>query len=140
MPIAAPELQAFANGFPLAMLHWVVALAVLIAGVAVYAALSPHREAAQARDGNAAAAVSLGAAVLSLALPLAAAVPASATTVEVALWGVSVTIIQLLLSRACDMLLRGLPERIAEGDVAAAWLLACAKVALALILAAAVSS
>ncbi len=140
MPIAAPELQAFANGFPLAMLHWVVALAVLIAGVAVYAALSPHREAAQARDGNAAAAVSLGAAVLSLALPLAAAVTASATTVEVALWGVSVTIIQLLLSRACDMLLRGLPERIAEGDVAAAWLLACAKVALALILAAAVSS
>ena len=37
------------------------------------------------------------------------------------------------------MVLRGLPERIAEGDVAAAWLLVCAKTALCLVLAAAVA-
>ncbi len=139
MPIAAPEIQAFANGFPIAMLHWAAALAILIAGVAAYAFLSPHREVAQARDGNAAAAVSLGGAIITLAIPLAAAVSASASTVEVALWGVSVMVLQLLLGRIADMVLRGLPERIAEGDVAAAWLLVCAKSALCLVLAAAVA-
>ena len=139
MPIAAPEIQAFANGFPIAMLHWAVALAILIAGAAAYAFLSPHREVAQARDGNAAGTVSLGGAILTLAIPLAAAVSASASTVEVALWGASVMVIQLLLGRLADMVLRGLPERIAEGDVAAAWLLVCAKTALCLVLAAAVA-
>jgi putative membrane protein len=139
MPIAAPEIQAFANGFPIAMLHWAVALVILIAGIAAYGLLSPHRELAQARDGNAAAAVSLGAAILTLAIPLAAAVSTSASTVEVAIWGISVMVLQLLLSRLTDMALRGLPDRIAEGDVAAAWLLACAKGALCLVLAAAVA-
>ncbi len=140
MSVATPEIQAFANGFPIAMLHWAVALVILVAGVAVYALLSPHREIKQARDGNAAGAVSLGGAIITLALPLAAATSASATAVEVGLWGVSVMALMLLLSRLADMALRGLPERIAEGDVAAAWLLVCAKAALSLVLAAAVAA
>ena len=42
--------------------------------------------------------------------------------------------------RLTDFLLHGLPQRIQEGEVAAAALLVCAKVATAIILAAAVAA
>lgn len=139
MPFGGPEFQAFAYGFPVALLHWAIAFLILLAGLAAYAALSPHRELDQVRASNAAAAVSLGGSGLGIAIPLAAAVSASATAVEVALWGLSVTVLQMLLTRLFDMLLRGLPARVAEGDVAAAWLLVSARVSSAIVLAAAVA-
>jgi putative membrane protein len=45
--------------------------------------------------------------------------------------------VQLLIFRLTDMLLAGLPERIREGEMAAATLLVSAKLATAMILAAA---
>ena len=75
MPIASPEIQAFATGFPLTLLHAAVTLVMLIAGTAVYAMLTPHKEIALIRDGNAAAAL-LVAAKVATALILAAAVSA----------------------------------------------------------------
>ena len=65
MPFASPEIQAFATGFPLALLHGIVALALLLAGLAAHAFLS--REARLAREGNAAAAVALGGSILCAA-------------------------------------------------------------------------
>jgi len=47
--------------------------------------------------------------------------------------------VQLLIFRLVDILLRGLPRRIQEGEMAAAATLVGAKLATALILAAAVS-
>ena len=140
MPIAAPELQAFAYGFPVALAHWAIAFAILVAAVAAYSLLNPHREMAQVQAGNAAAAVSLAGALITIALPLAAAISASVTWIEVALWGASVTVIMLLLIRVIDVTLRGLPERVAEGDAPAAWLLTSARVAASIVLAAAVSA
>ncbi len=49
------------------------------------------------------------------------------------------TLLQLLLFRLADLLFRGLPQRVEEGDVAAAVLLVAAKVACALLIAAAVA-
>ena len=51
----------------------------------------------------------------------------------------AITLVQLLIFRLVDLILRGLPRRIQEGEMAAAALLVGAKVATALILAAAVS-
>ena len=48
-------------------------------------------------------------------------------------------VVQLLVFRLVDLLLHGLPQRIQEGEVAAAALLVGAKLATALILAAAVT-
>ena len=47
--------------------------------------------------------------------------------------------VQLLLFRIIDLLLKGLPERVDEGDLTAAALLTAAKFATALVLAAAVA-
>lgn len=140
MPIASPEIQAFATGFPLTLLHAAVTLVMLIAGTAVYAMLTPHKEIALIRDGNAAAAVSLGGVMVGLAIPLSVSLNASTSVLDIFLWGVATIAVQLLVFRLVDLVLRGLPQRIQDGELAAAALLVAAKVATALILAAAVSA
>jgi putative membrane protein len=133
-----PEIQAFASGFPLVLLHAVIGAALLAVGCLVYGLLTPHREIQLIREGNAAAALSLSGVMLGLAIPLAASLAASASTIEVALWGGVVVVVELLVFRLIDFVLAGLPQRIAEGDVPAAGLLVAAKLSVALILAAAV--
>jgi putative membrane protein len=137
--IQSPEIQAFATGFPITLMHFVVTLVILFAAAAIYVALTPHREITLIRDGNAAAAVSLGGVLVGLAIPLAVSLKASTTLVELALWGAAIMVVQLLIFRLVDILLRGLPRRIQEGEMAAAATLVGAKLATALILAAAVS-
>jgi putative membrane protein len=134
-----PEIQAFAAGFPTTLAHAALSLALLAMGGFLYALLSPRREIRQIRDGNAAAAVSYGGVLIGLAIPLAVSLAASASLAELAIWGASITAVQLLLFRVTDFCLRGLPERVEEGDIAAAVLLVAAKLAGALLLAAAVA-
>jgi putative membrane protein len=64
---------------------------------------------------------------------------ASTSVIEIMIWGAATIAVQLLVFRITDMMLKGLPERIQEGEVAAAALLVGAKLAVALILAAAVA-
>jgi len=134
-----PEVQAFATGFPLTLLHAGVTLCFLIVGVAVYVLLTPHKEIRLAREGNAAAALALGAVMVGLAIPLAVSMASSITLIEIGVWGVATTAVQLLVLRLTDFVLPGLPQRIAAGEVSAAVLLAAAKLSAALVLAAAVA-
>ena len=136
-PFQSPELQAFASGFPTALLNAGIALVILLAGATVYALLTPHREISLIREGNAAAAISFGGVLVGLAIPVAVALAHSNSVAEMALWGVASLAVQLLVFRIVDMILRGLPQRIQEGEVAAAAVLVGAKLAVAIILAAA---
>ena len=137
--LQSPEILAFATGFPITLLHFLVTTVLLFAGAAAYVLLTPHREIALIRQGNAAAAVSPGGVLVGLALPLAVSMNASTSLVDIGLWGVSTVAVQLLVFRLVDVILRGLPQRIQEGEVAAAALLVGAKLATATILAAAVA-
>ena len=139
-PFQSPELQAWAAGFPVTLLHVGVTLGILVAGAALYALITPHREIQLIREGNTAAALSFGGVLVGLALPLAVAMSASTSLLEIALWGATTTAVQLALFWVTDLLLHGLPQRIKEGEVAAAALLVAAKLAVAAILAAAVTS
>ncbi|HEY5071585.1 MAG TPA: DUF350 domain-containing protein [Caulobacteraceae bacterium] len=138
--LQSPELQAWAAGFPLALLHALVALVLLTAGTTLYALITPHRDIHQIRRGNAAAAVSFGGVIVGLALPLAVSLTASTSLVDVAIWGLAAIFIQLAVFRLTDIVLHGLPQRIAEGELAAAALLVSAKLATAIILAAAIAA
>jgi putative membrane protein len=137
--LQSPEIQAFATGFPLTLLHFAVTTVILFLGAALYVLLTPHREIALIRDGNAAAAVSLSGVLIGLSLPLAVSLNASTSLVDIAIWGVSTVVVQLLVFRLVDLILRGLPQRIQEGEVAAAALLVGAKLSTAVVLAAAVA-
>ena len=135
--LQSPELQAFAAGFPLTLLHGGLTVIFLILGAALYILLTPHREIALIRDGNVAAAMSLGGVLLGLAIPLAISLTASTSIVEIVIWGASTVAVQLLVFRIVDLIRHGLPERIQEGEMASATLLVAAKLATAIILAAA---
>jgi putative membrane protein len=139
IPLQSPEIQAFATGFPVTLLHAAVTVGILFAAAALYVLLTPHKEITLIREGNAAAAVSLGGVLIGLAIPLAASLKASTTLIELALWGVAIAAVQLLVFRLVDLLLHGLPRRIQEDEMAAAAMLVGAKLATALIFAAAVS-
>jgi putative membrane protein len=139
MPTSSPEIQAFATGFPVTLMHAAVTVVILLAAAAVYILLTPHKEIALIREGNTAAALSLSGVLVGLAIPLAVSLKASTTLVELGLWGVAITVVQLLVFRAVDLVLHGVPRRIQDGEMAAATLLAGAKLATALIIAAAVA-
>ena len=134
-----PEIEAFAAGFPTTLAHAGVSLLLLALGATIYALLTPHHEIGRIRDGNAAAAVSFGGVLIGLATPLAVSLAASVSLAELAIWGAAITAVQLLLFRLADLILRGLPERVEQGDVAAAVLLVAAKLSASLLLAAAVA-
>jgi putative membrane protein len=139
MPTPSPEIQAFASGFPVTLMHAAVSVAMLFAATAIYVLLTPHREITLIRQGNAAAAVSLAGVMVGLAIPLAYSLKASTTLIELALWGASTVVVQLLIFRLVDLVLHGLPRRIQEGEMAAAAMLVGAKLSTALIIAASVA-
>ncbi len=132
-------LQSFLAGFPVLMLHSGVTLAMLVAGVLVYTALTPHKDFALVRQGNTAAAVSLSGAIVGLALPLAACMAASVSVYDIVIWGVVTLVLQILAFRITDLLLRDLPRRIEAGEIGPALLLVAIKLAVAAVNAAAVS-
>ena len=136
----SPEMQAFASGFPVALLHIAVSVGMLLVAAAVYLVLTPHKEISLVREGNVAAAVDLGGVLVGLAIPLAFSLKGSTSLIDVALWGVAAVVIQLLVFRLVDLVLHGLPKRIKDGEMAAAALLVGAKLATAMIVAAAVAA
>ena len=118
------------------MLHLVVTFGLLAAAATVYAFLTPWREVRLIRQGNTAAATGFAAVLLSLAIPLAVSLAVSTSLRDIVIWGVATVVLQLLVFRVVDLLLSGLPQRIERGEVSAAVVLAGAKIATSLIIAA----
>ena len=137
--MTSPVLQAFASGFPVTLLHVAVSVGMLFLASAIYILLTPHSEISMIREGNVAAALDVGGMLVGLAIPLAYSLKASTSLADLALWGVSTVVVQLLVFRLVDLVLHGLPKRIQDGEVAAAAVLVGAKLATAMIVAAAVA-
>ena len=137
--LESPEVQAFATGFPTTVAHLAVTLGLLGAGAVIYALLTPWKEIALIREGNAAASVAFAGVLVGLAVPLAVSLSVSTSVRDIVIWGVATVVLQLLAFRIVDLLLTGLPQRIREGEISAAVLLVGAKLATAVILAAALT-
>lgn len=130
--------ESFLSGFPVLMLHSSVTLAMLAAAAVVYIRITPYDDIELIRDGNQAVAVSLSAALLGLALPLAFCMATSVNVWDIVVWGAVTLFLQLVAYRIVDLLLRGLPQRIQNGEVSAATFLASVKLSIAAVNAAAV--
>ena len=137
--LESPEVQAFATGFPTTVAHLGVTLGLLVVGAVIYALLTPWKEIALIREGNAAASVAFAGVLVGLAIPLAVSLSVSTSVRDILIWGVATVVLQLLAFRIVDLLLTGLPQRIRDGEVSAAVLLVGAKLATAVILAAALT-
>ncbi|MEZ5961736.1 MAG: DUF350 domain-containing protein [Hyphomonadaceae bacterium] len=138
MDLSAP-LNAFVAGFPDFIIQLGVALGLFVASLIIYTVMTPHKELALIRAGNPSASLAYGGVIVGLAIPLGSCLAHAFGLFDLLIWGVVTLLIQLLAFRFADIFLRGLPRRIAEGDVAAAVFLMSIKIGLALIMAGAVA-
>src|SRR5215475_6690191 len=133
MDFSAP-VNAFVAGFPDFIIQLGAALGLFIVSLIIYVLMTPHKELALIRAGNPSASLAFGGVVVGLAIPLGSCLAHSFGVIDLTIWGVVTLLLQLLAFRFADIFLRGLPRRIAEGDVAAAIYLMSVKIGLALII------
>lgn len=132
-------LESLTAGFPVLLLHFLVTVTMLAVGVVIYLWMTPYPELELIRNGNIAAAISLGSAILSLAIPLAFSMSVSVNVIDIIAWGLVTLAILLIVYRVIDFLMKDLPKRIEDGEMGPALLLASVKLGVAAITAAAVS-
>jgi len=132
-------LDSLLAGLPHLLLHSILTFAILGMGLAVYISITPHKELALVRDGNTAAAVSLGGAVVGLALPLSFCLAFAVSASDIIVWGAVTLGFQLAAFFIADFVLRDLSKRIAEGQMSSAIFLVSIKLATAFVNAAAIS-
>jgi len=116
-------------GLPAFLTYFFLSLALLVVFLAVYLAVTPYSELALIRQGNVAAAISLGGAVIGFVLPLARAVTQSVSMVDLVAWGGVALVVQVVVFLLVGRLLPRLTNAVREGQVAAAALLASLAVA-----------
>lgn len=130
------EIGAFVEAFPRFLIWSASAGVLLIVASTIYVLLTPWKEFALVKRGNTAAGLALGGAIAGLAIPIASTLASSVSLFDLAIWGVVSLLLQLIVYRLVDLLLRNIPKRIEEDEIGAAVVMIAAKLSSALILAA----
>ena len=125
-------LDALGSGLPMLLLQFVLVLALLVAGIFIYMAITPFHERELLRNGNPAAATVLGGALVALAVPLAALLATTGALLDILVWGVVAVLLQLLTVAIVSHLFRAMRVMIEAGQVAAAIPLAAAQLSIGL--------
>jgi putative membrane protein len=110
----------------------IACLAVLVF-VTIYIAITPHRELALIRQGNSAAAISLGGAILGYTVPLAKAVAQSEGFSDMLIWSGLALVAQLVAYGVTRLILPQLSANVNEGKTAPAIFLAAASICIGLL-------
>lgn len=130
-------LDALGSGLPMLLLQFVLVLALLVAGIFIYMAITPFHERELLRNGNPAAATVLGGALVALAVPLAALLATTGAPLDILVWGVVAVLLQLLTVAIVSHLFRAVRVMIEAGQVAGAIPLVAAQLSIGLLNAAA---
>jgi putative membrane protein len=130
-------LEALGSGLPMLLLQFVLVLALLVAGIFIYMAITPFHERELLRNGNPAAATVLGGALVALAVPLAALLATTGALLDILVWGVVAVLLQLLTVAIVSHLFRAMRVMIEAGQVAGAIPLVAAQLSIGLLNAAA---
>jgi putative membrane protein len=130
-------LDALGSGLPMLLLQFVLVLALLVAGIFIYMAITPFHERELLRNGNPAAATVLGGALVALAVPLAALLATTGALLDILVWGVVAVLLQLLTVAIVSHLFRAMRVMIEAGQIAGAIPLVAAQLSIGLLNAAA---
>lgn len=123
MPIGE-AIALSAAGLPAFLLYLLASLALVGLFILVYVQVTPQRELALLRQGNAAAAVSFGGAVLGFVIPLSQAVAQSQNLVDMAVWSAIALLVQIAVFFLANLLIGKTGQKITDGDLGAASFLA----------------
>lgn len=120
-------------GLPSFLFYFATAIGLLLLFLLAYIFITPYREIALIRAGNAAAAASLSGALLGFVLPLASAIAHSVSLPDMAVWGLIAMIIQLLVYLAARLLMPDLVRDIPAGKIATGVFLGALSVAIGIL-------
>ncbi len=115
------------------LVYFGIAIVATVLFVAIYVTVTPHREFRLIRQGNTAAAISLGGAILGYTIPLAKAVSQSESMRDMLLWSGVALIAQLVAYGATRLILPTLSSDVNEGKVASGIFLAAMSVSIGLL-------
>jgi len=105
------------SGFDDFLLYFGLSIGFLAAFLYIYMLVTPYNELQLIRSGNAAAAWSVGFAMLGFSLPLASAVIHSVNPWDMTLWAAIALVVQILVFVAVRLILPDVTRHIQEGQV-----------------------
>jgi putative membrane protein len=117
------------SGLPLFLIFAGSCIVALAAFIFLYTLITPHHELTLVRQGNMAASISFGGAVIGFVIPLSQAVAQSVNLLDMGIWAVIALVVQLIVFFLASLLLRGASKKIEAGDLAAGAFLALMAVA-----------
>ena len=110
-------------GLPAFLAYFCLSVVAVILYLAIYMAITPHREFDLIRNDKPGAALSLGLSMLGFALPVASAVAHAGDIIECAIWSLIALVVQIIVYYAVRMVMPDVSQRIAAGEMASAiWL------------------
>lgn len=112
------------NALPAFASFFATAIGLLGGFLALYILVTPYSEVALIRDGNTAAALSLGGALIGFALPIAVSVAVSHNLYAMLGWGVVAGVVQLLTYVAARLAMPQINQNIPQGKLASGVFLA----------------
>lgn len=135
------DIVAFTGGAVAFLLAFLTAGSFALIFTSLYRLVTPHDEGKLIREGNVAAAVALGGAVLGYMIPLASALSQTHSLVEFAAWALLAGVIQILVFWVVRRVaLPDVSARIERGEVASAIYMLLISVAVGIINAACMTS
>jgi putative membrane protein len=133
------RMQAVLSGSGAFALTFAVSLVLLAVFASVYSAITTHHEMALIRNGNKAAALSFGGAVLGFVIPVGKAVSQSVDLTDLVIWSAIAFVAQCLAYGAAMLLVPHLRKSVEDDHVASGILLTVLAVAIGVLNAAAMT-
>ncbi|MDX1677236.1 DUF350 domain-containing protein [Arsukibacterium sp.] len=106
-------------GIPSFLAYFALAVVLLLLFIRLYTWVTPHDELALIRSNNPAAAIAFAGALTGFAWPLASAITHSMSLLDCAIWGAVALVVQVLTFLLSSAVLKQLPQRITQGELAA---------------------
>lgn len=108
----------FAAALPHFLGYFGVSILLALVFLALYVAITPHKEFQLIKAGNTAAATQLVGTFLGFAIPMAIVIGHSVSILDMAIWGAVVLVVQLIVFFVIAKLFSGIEKRIEENCTA----------------------
>lgn len=118
---------------PLYLAFLVTAIVLIALALLVYTAITPYRELALIREGNSAAAISLGGTVIGLSIALFSTAANSTALIDLIVWGIIAVISQLIVFFLVSAGMRGFRAGIEQNRISYGIVLAAFSIAMGII-------
>lgn len=132
--------MTYLSTLPYFAAYLAIAVGLLLAFLFLYMRITPHPEFELIRGGNSATALALGGALLGFVIPLASSIVQSRNIPDMLVWGVVAMIVQIAIVAVIRVVAPQLYERVDDGQMATAVLLASISLAIGILNAACMTS